>query len=193
MELELLEELKDCRTVLDLGCGAYSPVRECSHLITVGVDIWDECLEETKRRGIHDNYIKADVRYLHFEPKSFDAVLLLELVEHLDKEDGERLIKSAELWARKKLIVSTPNGFLWEDAFDGNPYQVHKSGWTVEDFLRLGFEVRGRLGWNPLRGYGLGIRFRPDWFWIGISWLTQKVTRYFPELAAQLCCVKTTE
>jgi hypothetical protein len=157
------------------------------------VDIYDECLAESRSKGVHSDYVKADLRHLHFKPKSFDAVLLLDTIEHLEKKEGNTLIRRAESWATKKLIVSTPNGFLWEDAFDGNPYQVHKSGWTVDDFSRFGFKVRGCLGLKLLRGYGATIRFPPIRFWTLISHVTQKLAKFLPRLAFCLFCVKTKE
>jgi len=78
--------------------------------------------KESKKKQIHNEYILADLRKLEFKPKSFDAILCLEVIEHLTKEEGHDLIKKMEKWARKKIIITTPNGY------DCNPFQTHKSG-----------------------------------------------------------------
>jgi hypothetical protein len=53
--------------------------------------------------------------------------------------------------AKKKIIIFTPNGFLRQDEYDGDKLQIHKSGWTVDEFKKLGYEVKGINGWKPLR------------------------------------------
>jgi hypothetical protein len=54
--------------------------------------------------------------------------------------------------ARDKIIVFTPNGFLPQDPWDGNPMQEHLCGWSVEDFRSRAYRVEGVLGWKALRG-----------------------------------------
>jgi len=56
----------------------------------------------------------CDVRKLPFKQKSFDTVLCMEVIEHLEKEEAIRLIEDMEKIARKKIIITTPVGF-WED------------------------------------------------------------------------------
>ncbi len=53
-------------------------------------------------------------------------------------------------WARKKIIITTPNRYLWQDGYI-NSMQEHKSGWTVEELQNLGFKVFGMNGWKNLR------------------------------------------
>jgi hypothetical protein len=38
------------------------------------------------------------------------------------------------------VIVTTPQAFFEQEAFDGNPYQAHRSLWTWRDFARLGLQ-----------------------------------------------------
>jgi hypothetical protein len=42
-----------------------------------------------------------------------------------------------EKWAIKKIIIKTPNEYLWQDGYDNNPMQEHKSGWSVEELQKL--------------------------------------------------------
>ena len=39
--------------------------------------------------------------------------------------------------ARKKVIVFTPNGFVPQRPYDGNPFQEHLSGWSVDEIHEL--------------------------------------------------------
>jgi SAM-dependent methyltransferase len=186
------KELAGCKTVLDLGCGngTDSPLPGVALTYSVGVEIYQPYLEECRQKKIHSEYIKADIRKIEFKKGSFDAVLMLEVLEHLTREEGELMIDRCLRWARKKVIIATPNGYLEQDGYDHNPFQEHKSGWSVEDLHRRGFIVTGFQGWKKLRGYRALPRYRPRLLWEIISDLTQKVTYHRPELAFRLLAVK---
>jgi len=186
----LKKELSDCSTVLDLGCGYNSPIQHCDVPFSLGVELFEPYLQESKAKGIHNQYIKADIRKIEFKPKSFDAILCSEVFEHLTKEEGYELVKRMEKWVRKKIIITTPNGYLWQDGYDNNPLQEHKSGWDVEELEKLGFKVFGMNGWKKLRGYKGSVKYKPALLWTTISNLTQKITYRYPKLAFQLFAVK---
>src|SRR2546427_12042877 len=108
---ELKETLKDCYSVLDLGCGKSSPIQHLNLGFTMGVDIYEPYLQESKEKGIHDQYLKTDVLNIdkQIREKSFDAVIMIDLIEHLSKAEGRKLIEKAERIATKKVIVFTTN------------------------------------------------------------------------------------
>jgi len=184
------KELSGCNTVLDLGCGSNSPLQYFNVHFSVGVELYDPYLLETRRKGIHNQYIKADIRKVEFKPRSFDAAIAIELLEHLTKEEGHALIKKMERWARKRVIITTPNGYLWQNGYDDNPLQEHKSGWSVKELQELGFEVYGMNGWKKLMGYKGSIKYKPALSWQGISELTQEIIYFHPRLAFQLFATK---
>lgn len=184
------KELAGCETALDLGCGPNSPLEGTALSYTVGVDIFEPYLEECRRQKIHSNYIRADVREIDFKDSSFDAVLMLEVLEHCTKEEGQRLLDRCSRWARKKVIITTPNGYIWLDMLDGNPFQKHISGWSMEELRGLGFNVTGLLGWKKLRGHQGRPQYKPVLLWEVTSDLTQKVTRHYPGLSSRLLAVK---
>jgi hypothetical protein len=126
----------------------------------------------------------------YFEPGSFDCVLASDLIEHLEKEDGLKLMRSMELIARKKVIIFTPNGFLPQSAYEGNDYQIHRSGWEIEEMQSFGYRITGINGWKPLRGELAAPRFYPKPLWARISLLTQPFTTRNPHHAFQMLCVK---
>lgn len=98
-----------------------------------------------------------------------------------------------ETWARKKVIITTPKGYVWQNGYDGNPLQEHKSSWSVKELRDLGFKVYGMHGWKRLRGYRSRAKYKPTFLCLGISVLTQKVTYFYPKLAFQLFAIKHTE
>ena len=192
-EAELEALVGDCQSLLDVGCGPESPIKTFSKRIhTVGVDAFEANLHKSRDHQIHDDYVSLDIRKLEeaFKPDSFDCVMALDVIEHLDKAEGEKLLASMERIARKKIIVFTPNGFLPQGMYESNPWQVHLSGWTAEEMKQKGYEVIGLRGWKPLRGPYATIRYRPKFFWLFVSSLSQPWVRRRPEKAFQLLCVK---
>jgi SAM-dependent methyltransferase len=186
----LRKELSAHDIVLDLGCGNNSPIQHCDIFESIGVEIFDPYLEEAKRRNSHRQYIKADIRKVEFRPNSIDAVTALSVLEHLTKEEGYELIKKAEKWAKGKVIIATTNGYLWQDGYDNNPFQEHKSGWSIAELKGMGFEVHGIYGLKFLRAYQGSPRFKPRLFWEIVSYISQPITYYFPELSFELFAVK---
>ena len=103
----LQKELKDCRTVLDLGCGPSSPIKSCKNVsYSVGVEPFLPYLRLSKKKGIHTKYIAKKIEDLDFPRKSFDAVIMIEVLEHLPKNIGLEILKKASVWAKKKVIIS---------------------------------------------------------------------------------------
>ena len=190
-ELELA--LNGCESVLDLACGSSSPIQHLPKKFhAVGCDTFAAAIEQSQKDGIHDQYLFLNVLDLDkkFPPKSFDCVLALDLIEHLEKEEGFRLIVMMEKIAKKKMIILTPNGFLPQQEYGENIWQIHKSGWSVEEMRKKGFQVIGILGWKALRGNKGSLKFSPKTFWSIISTLTQWVVKKKPEWAFQILCVK---
>jgi len=185
------KELAGYDSILDIGCGADSIVQRYKIPYSMGVDIHLPYLAQSKAKGIHNDYILADATSLSFQPKSFDAVLASEVMEHLGKEDGQRLLGSMESWARHKVIVKMPNGWVEQDEFDGNPYQEHKSAWSLQELEALGYMITGMSGWKLLRGTQGKVRLWPYFLGDRISDLTQLLVHHRPRHAFQLFGVKS--
>src|SRR5450759_4805085 len=150
--LSLKENLLDCRSILDVGCGRGSPIKTFSkNFYSVGVDLFKPAILESKSKRIHDDYLLVDINNLCFRPNFFDAVLALDVIEHLEKAKGLRLIKTMENIAKKKVVMITPNGFVPQGARAKNVFQVHLSGWTVSELKRLRYKVHGIVGLKLLR------------------------------------------
>jgi hypothetical protein len=129
---------------------------------------------------------------LPFANGSFDVVVALDVIEHLGQADGELLIN--EMWrvARKRIVITTINGFLQQSEYDNNPYQVHKSGWNVPTLREIGFHVMGLRGLKLLRGERATPRIRPLLFGHFVCFISELllVSRFVPQVAFQLLCVR---
>lgn len=187
----LRRELSGLGSVLDVGCGSDSPL-QFVHGIgrKVGVDAFEPSLTASRARGLHDEYLRMELQSLDIAPKSYDAVVLLDLIEHFEKPVGLEFLKRLEGIATQKVLLFTPNGFLPQPAYEDNPWQLHRSGWEAPELRGLGYRVEGVLGWKPLRGELNRPRFHPWPFWERVANATRLVTAGRPELDAALLAVK---
>jgi SAM-dependent methyltransferase len=184
----------DAGSLLDVGCGTRSPVRSFSRRPArlVGVEVHGPTAELARADGLYDEVVTADARALNmlFEPSSFDVILAADVLEHLEHDEGRTLLVAMEHVACKRVVVFTPNGFVPQSEREGNPFQIHRSGWTVGELRRLGYRTSGVHGLRFLRGEEAHIRWRPSRVWALVSDLTQPLTRSVPTLAYHLLAVK---
>ena len=184
--LELKKLLQGCSSVLDLGCGAWSPISYLDVEYSVGIDICEEAVNKAKRSRTHNELCLYDVRAISkkVDKKSFDCCVAIDVIEHLTKNDGYKLINDMENISKKIVIILTPNGFIEQDD-PHNPFQKHLSEWHVNDLTKLGYTSLGMFGHKSLRGEMHNLRFRPKVFWGLVSAITNYLyARKHPEKAA---------
>jgi len=175
--------------ILDLGCGYKSPIKHFSkNFYSVGVELFKPYLLKSREARIHDDYILADITRLGVKAKSFDMVVALDVLEHWKKDDGLNLIKDMEKIAKKKVAVLATNGFVAQSEFDRNVFQVHHSGWDVNEFRRMGYQVKGMRGLKFLRKQAETRHSPKKLFW-AITNVSQELTYNFSKscLSIILC------
>lgn len=184
------------KTILDVGCGNGSfmkIINKNGDYKATGIDLYKPHIQTARRTKSFERLISADIRKIEFEEKSFDLVISSQVVEHLEKKEAKILIKKMEKIAKKKIIVATTNGYFPFDPIEGkddNPFQVHKCGWTVSEFKRMGYKVYGQ---------GLGFVYKPNKFFripilkylfFIFSYIVSPVVYLFPRLSAYIIAVK---
>ena len=193
VRLALHQALKGCESVLDVGCGISPLLRQLGVPRAAGIDGYEPAFKEAQKQKLHDEITLGDVRELerHFKPGQFDACIAMDVIEHLPKEDGFKLMRNMELIAKKKVIFFTPNGFLPQRHAVDSDLQEHLSGWEAGEMQRQGYVVQGMLGPKSLRGEYHLLKRRPRVFW-GLVSLVGQVSwvRRCPEKAAAILCVK---
>ncbi len=122
---------------VDLGCGP-GPHGEVikphvKHLI--GVDFHYGRINVALKFSGYDEVVLSDVREYELPPET-EAVFMFEVIEHLTKEDGLKLLNYIS--RAPFVMVSTPEIFFtsFTSVFDG-----HISLWKSEEFTNLGYKV----------------------------------------------------
>jgi SAM-dependent methyltransferase len=182
-----------CDTILDVGCGTASPLATAGVTGRVfGMDVAPAALAAAKRLGYHAGLVRADATTVGriVRPRSVDAVVALDMIEHLDRPAALALVVDFERIARRRVVLLTPNGFVPQPAEPDNPYQEHRSGFTPADLRRLGYRLHGVFGLKWLLGPYAECRIPPRFFWRRVSDLSAPFTAPLPALAFALLATK---
>jgi 2-polyprenyl-3-methyl-5-hydroxy-6-metoxy-1,4-benzoquinol methylase len=124
------------RRIVDVGpgCGKYGLM--CREYLPE-IDWLDAVEVREGRRAlqdvIYDHVFERDARLFSGWP-AYDLILLIDVIEHMSKEDGHALLSSM-LADGAAVLVSTPKTFFEQHAIH-NPYEDHLSLWAWPDFDR---------------------------------------------------------
>jgi hypothetical protein len=148
--LELvMSKVEDVEVVLDIGPGICPQPFVKKPYVHICVEAHRPYLERLKKEIADDpKYVLINAPWDQvigmLPDKSVDTVFALDFIEHLEKEDGLRMLREAERVARRQVVVYTPHGFFpqsYDDpskpdrwGMDGGYWQTHRSGWEMEDF-----------------------------------------------------------
>ncbi len=140
-------QVRNHDSVLDLGCGIMIPtngrrLKECK--VHVGVDCFKPYLDKI---GQPSFLCDLPDGLEHFVDKSFDVVLMLDIIEHLEKPRALRLIEEAERIAKDRIILFTPDGPCPQVGWDAwqlghNDAQAHRCEFTFDELVELGYKCR---------------------------------------------------
>lgn len=138
------------KSILDIGVG----FGKYGVLFREYLDIWDvdkpydhkglrligvEAFEKYRNPvwDVYDKVYTEDILTIlpELSRESFDLLFMGDVIEHLTKEEGVRILSSLNY---KRLIIVTPRMVSDQKAVYGNPYEIHKSQWSEEDFPGMG-------------------------------------------------------
>lgn len=124
------------------------------------------------------------------ESNSFDLVIALDIIEHLSKVDGYRLLYEMNRVSKRGIGLSCPNGFSWQPPSPLNPFQAHISSWEAKEFRQMGFAVKP---YNGLRATSkpFGQKKYPVNFATGPWFLFENIlARIFPSQSSNIWAVR---
>lgn len=144
-----IKQISEVDVLLDIGCGI-RPHDYITPQVYICCEPYEEYVDVLKKKTssatetlyIILNYGWEEV-VSKFAEKSVDTIFILDVIEHLEKEEGKRLLKETEKIAKKQIVIFTPLGFVENKTADngkdawglnGAEWQMHRSGWLPEDF-----------------------------------------------------------
>lgn len=184
----LVTQMFSCnqKTLFDIGCGKGELLKSLLDAdrisphanYTIGFDIFTPSLKVAKK--VHDDVIKCDIRSLPLRTKSCDIVMASQIIEHLTKNEGLKLLTNLKRVSKGTIIITVPVGHNPKQFLeDNNPWQTHKSAWHPDEFRARGFKVCGYAGARFLldeRGeYSVKSRILEPLFF-GLTLFTQLIT-----------------
>ncbi len=135
-------EVVDSRTIeqdgsLDvvIAWGRKGLLERISHLTCPKIDV---------QHGVYDEVIVSPIEeYLNQSTETWDAILLLDVLEHFSHDTGSQLLAAARgrLSQGGQFFVGTPAVWIEQTAAYGNEFERHQSLWTAEELREAGFEM----------------------------------------------------
>lgn len=140
-----------CREYLDVWHGRVQPSEWRVRID--GIELFEPYIQ-AHHRALYSRIIVDDVRHAVDSLDAYDLVIAGDVIEHLDKPEGERVIERLYERARKALLINLPLGDGWEhpEAY-GNPGELHRSQWREDDLLE--YPSRVTLFEFPCGPYGV--------------------------------------
>lgn len=137
------------RSVLDVGCGFGKWGYLCREYLDVfpgrpfpeqwttridGIEFFEPYIMQ-HQRFLYSNILIGDVRDLCKTIDEYDLIIAGDVIEHMFKDEAEQVLETLYSRAKKLLIVNIPLGEGWIHPEEyGNPAELHRSEWYLEDF-----------------------------------------------------------
>jgi len=191
---------KSDKKVLDVGCGWGTTAsflrRQHGKIEIYGIDGYKDAVDYCNKQQLYKNVFFLDFTKRRISKrlagKRFDAAVMIEVIEHLEKQQGLDVLADLEKVCGK-IIITTPNGYFEQSdlLMNESKFQAHLSGWTAGDFKKIGFEVHGFNGLKWLRNNEkkpFNGAIYP--FVILMRFVSQPICYFFPSLSDGLVAVK---
>jgi SAM-dependent methyltransferase len=145
--------------VLDVGCGrgyALAALRGLGITSVEGIDTSSEQIAWAAERGLPAKLVQDTGEYLRRRPATYDTVLLMDVIEHVEPLDQRGLLGAIAraLKPGGTLLLTTPNAASRLAAYTRHLDYTHTCGFTPEslDYLLIhsGFEPACYLELEPV-------------------------------------------
>lgn len=159
----IVEEIKWCKpnSILDVGIGfgmmgvifrAYTDIRK-SELNPDSYHSWPTQIDgieifdwyKNPVWDVYTNVYRGDALEWLDKLGKYDVVYCGDMIEHLTKEDGFKLIDKMLAHCNSWVIIATPSPAPVQKAILGNPNEEHLSEWKMEDFQKYNCELIGNF------------------------------------------------
>lgn len=111
---ELVQDL-DVQNILEVGCGPGFSTQKLKQMLNrkhfEASDVDSELVEGAKNRNPNVKIIQESIYNLKRQNNSFDLVIALEVLEHL--QEPEKALREIQRISTKYILVSVPNEPIW--------------------------------------------------------------------------------
>ncbi|MEE1362215.1 MAG: methyltransferase domain-containing protein [Selenomonadaceae bacterium] len=142
------DSMYDVESILDIGCGIvpHDYVKSKYYICCEPYTQYVSVLKEKLKNNTNSFYIVKNIDWEQvnneFKEKSVDTIFLIDVIEHLEKNYGRKLLEKTVKIAKKQVIIFTPLSYIEQKTLDGKDawglngadWQEHKSVWTPNDF-----------------------------------------------------------
>jgi hypothetical protein len=123
-----------CREYLELWDGRHNYSQFLRRID--GVEVFGDYITPLHKFVYNNIYVNDIIEVLDKIEYRYDLVLLIDVLEHFEKDQGENLLRKI-LYMSDGMLISTPkNPSKQKDAFN-NVYETHRSKWTKSDLSRF--------------------------------------------------------
>jgi 2-polyprenyl-3-methyl-5-hydroxy-6-metoxy-1,4-benzoquinol methylase len=110
--LDFLKKIPESATILDIGCGAGAILRSLQpyypNLRLFGTDISEIAITEARAHSTNINYEQSTAEKLPYSDNTFDAVLMFEVLEHVENPEQSLCEIYRILKPEGKLYLAVP-------------------------------------------------------------------------------------
>lgn len=144
--INLVKSLQ-AKKILDVGCG----FGKYGLLFREYLEVWNkrydkkdwlfkiDALEAHKpyitpvHKHVYNKVTIGDLRKTNLS--GYDLLFFGDVLEHIEKEEAFEVINKYR--EKSNIIICTPKGFTPQKAYNGNDYEIHRTGFTSEDFKQF--------------------------------------------------------
>jgi hypothetical protein len=103
------EQCKGTRSILEIGCSQGYILEQVNGMY--GMDINEDVIKENRKRRPDKLWIYGDAEIIPFSDNTVDIVMLPDVIEHNSYRKAIKMVKEAIRVAKKKVLITIPNGF----------------------------------------------------------------------------------
>lgn len=149
----LRDQGEPINSVLDIGIKdtivteKYNSLRDVK--IKVGIDLEEKYLKRGVKLNKGWTLLKMDAKKItnHFIEDQFDVIILNDVIEHLTKKDGKKLLEDCKKIGYY-IMLFTPSGHLKQKNIIKT--QNHLSGWSEQELKDAGFNTTLLKGYHAI-------------------------------------------
>lgn len=133
------DKIRKVHSLVEIGPGIRPQLQYAQHY--VGVEPHEEYASICVQKGVP--VIKGTALNILRQMYQVNTILMLDVLEHMPREEGLQVLELAKKLATEQLVVFTTLGFIEQSYKDGEKdawglnggyWQTHRSAWQPEDF-----------------------------------------------------------